>query len=189
MQTDPQMEWPEEQGPQTNVLGVVGFGLSFCLSPLGLLVSLVALTKQPRGFAVAGTAIGVLGTLVWGCAGFVYVKFGDAFVKTYEVMAEYEQMKAAVAVHASSHDGALPEDLAGVGLRPEALKDPWGNDYKYERTEDGKSWTLTVASFDGQFGTADDLVLTSSMSMDEVQGAISRMMEAHFGVKGGSTAP
>ena len=56
--------------PPANNLGLAGFitsilGLVSCgvLSPVGLLLSLIGLTKQPRGFAVAGTVIGLIGTV------------------------------------------------------------------------------------------------------------------------------
>lgn len=58
------------QPQQSNGLGVAGFvisliGLLLCggfLCPLGLLLSFIAMFKEPRGMAVAGFLIGLLGT-------------------------------------------------------------------------------------------------------------------------------
>src|SRR3954471_6265213 len=62
--------------PPSNNLGLAGFvtsllGLLSCgvLSPIGLLLSLIGLTKQPRGFAVAGTIIGLIGSVFLAVAG------------------------------------------------------------------------------------------------------------------------
>src|SRR5687767_6263757 len=61
---------------EKNVLGIVGFvtsilGLLTCgvLAPIGFVLSLLAITKRPKGFALAGTVIGLLGCLLllfWG---------------------------------------------------------------------------------------------------------------------------
>lgn len=45
----------------------------------------------------------------------------------------------------------LPAMKGGKG----ALKDPWGNEYKYEKK--GKAYSVTSAGPDGQFGTDDDI--------------------------------
>src|SRR5437773_6109506 len=66
--------------PPTNGLGVAGFvtsliGVVTCgfLSPIGLLFSLVGLTRRPRGLAIAGTVLGALGSLWLFVAGFAMV--------------------------------------------------------------------------------------------------------------------
>ena len=54
----------------TNTIGLFGFivaltGLLCCVTfPIGLILSLIGLRKPPRGFAIAGTVIGSLGTVV-----------------------------------------------------------------------------------------------------------------------------
>lgn len=56
--------------PQSNGLGVAGFVISLLgflscgvISPLGLILSLAGLSKEPRGLAIAGTIIGGIGSL------------------------------------------------------------------------------------------------------------------------------
>lgn len=54
---------------QANDIGVAGFVLSLigfltcgCLSPLGLILSVAGLSREPRGLAIAGTVLGGLGS-------------------------------------------------------------------------------------------------------------------------------
>ena len=51
---------------QSNTLGVIGFilALTCCLAPMGLLLSLIAVFKPPRGFAIAGLIISGLITAI-----------------------------------------------------------------------------------------------------------------------------
>lgn len=57
---------------QSNSMGLAGFIISLVgwvscgvLCPIGLVLSLIGLRKQPRGFAVAGVILGGLGC-IWG---------------------------------------------------------------------------------------------------------------------------
>ncbi len=60
-------------GRESNGLGVAGFFISLIglvvptgiVALLGLLISLVALGRQPRGFAGLGVLIGLFGTFIW----------------------------------------------------------------------------------------------------------------------------
>src|SRR5215210_2130737 len=54
--------YPERR--PSNTLGIVGFVLAFCLPPIGLILSLAALARRPRGFAIAGVIIGLLGSVM-----------------------------------------------------------------------------------------------------------------------------
>ncbi len=64
----------EARGRPRNALGLVGFLISLIgvlggcvgavvVSPVGLVVSLAGLFRRPRGFAMAGVVLGLLGTL------------------------------------------------------------------------------------------------------------------------------
>jgi molecular chaperone DnaK len=60
---------PTPAPPPTNGLGIAGFVCSLVglcagglLSPVGLILSLVALGREPRGFAIAGVILGALGS-------------------------------------------------------------------------------------------------------------------------------
>lgn len=189
MHDQPAQTWSDQpQQPQgSNVLGIVGFVLAFCVSPLGLILSLVALAKPPRGFAVAGTVIGLIGTCVWALVGYGLFAGGGVFIKGFGLGTDYSVVQSQIAAYSGSHNGEIPADLATAGVPEGARKDPWDRDYKFERSEDGKSWTLTSASFDGQFGTADDAVFTSGMSQSDMQEVIGSTIENHM--KGGAATP
>ena len=59
--------------PESNGLGLaafivalVGFGTGGCLSFVGLIMGLIAMSRRPRGFAIAGVVIGFIGSFA-GC--------------------------------------------------------------------------------------------------------------------------
>lgn len=188
----PEMMWnepPRQAGP--NVLGIVGFVFSIlCVtSPLGLLLSLIALAKPPRGFAIAGTIIGLIGTAAIGIGSFALFAGGGAMIKGLQIAFRFEEVRQAAATYAASNNGQMPASLADLGLTGDRAKDPWGNEYRFERSEDGKTWTFTTAAFDGQFGTPDDGIFKSDMDQTAMQSAISRMMEAHFNPRSRSASP
>lgn len=62
---------PDLVPPRTSPLAVVGLVLAFLISPVGLVISIVALVRQRRGthggrgLAIGGVVVGVLGTVVW----------------------------------------------------------------------------------------------------------------------------
>lgn len=181
--------WSDQpQQPQSNTLGIVGFVLAFCVSPLGLILSLVALAKPPRGFAIAGTVIGLIGTVLWALFLMAMFVGGGAMFKGVELGFDHAAVDGQLKSYASSHDGEFPTDLVTAGVPEGARKDPWDREYAYARSEDGKSWTLTSASFDGQFGTGDDIVFRSGMSQSDVSDAIGKAMQGHFNKSGGAPA-
>jgi hypothetical protein len=58
------------QSPPTNAFGLVGFILSLAgfvfgglLCPLGLIFSVIGMKREPKGFAIAGLVIGIIGTV------------------------------------------------------------------------------------------------------------------------------
>ena len=142
-----------------NTLGLAGFICSLVglftggiLSPVGLIISLFALGKHPRGFAAAGLVLGILGS---GCLGMLFTgvfvsvlaALGLAAVVSVSAMeprldAAHELNDLSTAVHAYYDDHkALPEHL-GL-LVPEyyhpaqepgrdLLTDPWHKPYRYE---------------------------------------------------------
>lgn len=174
----------QDRGP--NVLGIVGFVLAFCLSPLGLLLSLIALASRPRGFAIAGVIVGLIGSSIWALFGVAAV--GAARSGVFQTFAEFQGARLKLDEYAQQNNGAAAPNLAAAGLSGDALVDYWGTPYGYEVGPDGKSWTFTVVGPDKTPGTADDLVLTSASSPDEVNRAIQGLMERSM--RGGaSSAP
>ena len=168
-----------------NGLGVAGFFLALIglfistgvVALLGLLVSLVALGRAPRGFAAMGVFLGLLGTVVWGVI-LIAVVLGAlgvgvaamvavvlAFVMTNPELIEFtrDMGDVGLAVLAYEDDrGALPPDLAGrLGLSVPTLTDPWGRPYRYELVSDSEfGFDVLSGGGDGAFGTADDLTMS-----------------------------
>ncbi|MCA9292625.1 MAG: type II secretion system protein GspG [Phycisphaerales bacterium] len=161
-----------------NSLGVAGFVVSLVgflscglLSPIGLILSLVALKKEPKGLAIAGVVLGalglcgmpiallfflplVLGLLVAaGATGLALALGGDQLM----AQAEMTYLHDRIGEYQQAH-GALPLLLTDLDPSPDAdaLTDPWGNDYVYVASPDG-TYKLSSMGEDGQAGTADDV--------------------------------
>ncbi len=166
-----------------NGLGVAGFFIAAIglliptgiVALLGLLVSLVALGKAPRGFAGMGVLIGLVGTAIWiaitGIAivgalaiGVAAVLFGSvAFVlmqpEIIEVSADMFNVTIAAYEYEDKH-GGMPEGLDSLGLSVSTTTDPWGNPYRYVITDDKLGFDVISSGSDGIMGTDDDLALS-----------------------------
>lgn len=158
--------------PPTNGLGVAGFAISLTglvacggfLSPIGLVLSLVALAKEPRGFAIAGSIIGLLGTAL---AITVILAFAGAigsfssggwfgwsptldsiYTATYEIDSHYAE-----------NSDTLPDDDEGSDMVASYL-DEWGKPIRYRATPGSGSnaYELYSAGPDGMFDTGDDII-------------------------------
>ncbi len=64
----PHMPPPPHPTSGENTVGLIGFIVSLiglvscgCLAPVGALISLAGMTREPRGFAIAGLVIGIVG--------------------------------------------------------------------------------------------------------------------------------
>lgn len=145
---------------------VLSFGL---LSPIGLLMSLIALKRAPRGLAFAGVVIGLVGSwwliligvLLLGALG-----VGAAAVAEHAGEAAREnalERGRALLETTSAHVEAreLREDrlLAFHEIRSMLgdVEDPWGSALRLELDE-GRARLLRSAGADERFGTSDDLV-------------------------------
>ncbi len=153
-------------GKPSNPIGIVGFVLAFCLSPIGLIISIVGLAKEPRGFAIAGVFVGLIGSVIWGILGFGIWMVGPIAMQIAEVVTDREEIGAAIARYQANNDGAMPDDLAALNLPAGVEMDPWGTEYRFEGRDDG-SWALIVAGPDGGFDDGEDAVLESSMGPNE----------------------
>ncbi len=171
-----------------NGLGVAGFFIAAIglliptgiVALLGLLVSLVALGRAPRGFAGMGVLIGLVGTAIWMAitgivivgalaVGVAAVLFGSvAFVlmqpEIIEVSADMFNVTIAAYEYEDKH-GGMPEGLDSLGLSVSTTTDPWGNSYRYVITDDELGFDVISSGSDGIMGTDDDLALSE---MDRV---------------------
>lgn len=167
---------------EKNVLGIVGFALSFCTGPIGLIISLIALTKRPKGFAIAGVIISlistaVLGTVVFGGVWFAK-KFGAHMMAVADLGKDFMDIQQSVSAY-HAQNGAYPPDLATAGVSGGALEDTNGMAYGYAVKADGTGWTLTWAGMDQQMGTGDDLVVDGSSSQNQMQATFNDYFEQH----------
>ncbi|UUO08938.1 hypothetical protein M4951_11610 [Blastopirellula sp. J2-11] len=152
-----------------NSMGVFGFfvslfGLVFTLgaiSPVGLLISLMALFHPRRGFAVAGVLFGLMGTaLIAAIVGTATVA-ADAYHHYAHEMPQIEQTLAhldeAIVVIETDRQakGELPEGVDGNKLVL-PITDAWEQSLRYE-PEDSGQYAVRSAGPDQQFDTPDDL--------------------------------
>lgn len=182
---DYQKPMPGEGRPQSNVLGVVGFILAFCVSPLGLLLSLIALRKPPRGLAIGGVVVGLLGTAVWGVFIAGGVMFGKYAMNAVEGVADYQAIRTAMTTYHQSND-AYPTSLDALSsLTADEKNDPWGTPYKLVVKADGSGWELVSAGIDMTFDTPDDITLAGDLTEQEVGNRIGESIQRHFENKQG----
>lgn len=165
-------QFPAEPAPSGNPLGVVGFVLAFCLPPIGFLLSLIALFKRPRGFAIAGLIVSLFTSAIVGAiiGGGYYV--WPAFEAVTEVVGDTSTIIGAIEKYERNNNGAPPANLSALGLDSSTLTDPWGTPYLYEVNADGTSWTLKVAGPDGGFDDKDTATITSGMQPNEIGNAV-----------------
>ncbi|MHC5022347.1 MAG: type II secretion system protein GspG [Planctomycetota bacterium] len=185
---------PAAPAAQSNGLGIAGFvcslvGLLFTgglLSPIGLILSLVALGRQPRGFAVAGLVLGLLGMCGWGLAWLVagaaiLAALGMAVAavalaaiaepQKAEVTADMVIMAATIEAE-RDRTGTVPLDLDGIGLEGNMLIDPWGNPYRLVVDADGRDFDILSDGQDGQANTPDDISFHNLDALWESPGAV-----------------
>lgn len=167
--------------PESNALGLAGFivslvGLASCglLSPIGLILSLIAVFRVPRGFAIAGLVLGLIGsfwmTLLIGGLGIaaIVALAGGLIAGRGPLEATFDGwlMEEAIEDYVEAR-GVLPTSIDEVpGLESGTLLDRWGRPYRVEI--DHRAWELIVIS-DGPDGVADsddDIRLTFDLDDD-----------------------
>jgi hypothetical protein len=151
----------EEPKSKSNTLGLVGFILAFCVSPIGLLLSLIGLTKSPRGFAIAGVIVGLIGTAIWAVVGYGFYVAGTAAIQAKKSADALTAVQVALE-SSKTPAGEYPADLTGISGNTDA----YGNAFDYERAPDTKGYLLTSKGKDGQRATADDVSTMQGMPGD-----------------------
>ena len=162
---------------ETNGLGIAGFICSLLglftvglLCPIGLLLSLIALGRRPKGFAIAGVILGLLGSclgllvlLLFGGAAILAFLGLAAFILTqsekFEITADMVMTTAMVQKY-EQQNGELPANLDLVDIDKSNRLDPWGNEYDYRLIDEEPGFDLVSAGMDGLFDTEDDVLLS-----------------------------
>lgn len=142
-------------GLVTSILGILTCGV---LSPISLLLSLFGLTKKPKGMAIAGTVISLIGVILLATVGYTVVK-GLLLARDVGVpmaATTFKVMEAKLKIE-SDRDAnkALPDDAQGNALIA-GVKDGWEHPFQYKRIDD-THYEIRSAGPDGQFNTADDM--------------------------------
>lgn len=170
---------------ESNPLGLAGFVVSLVglcsggvLSPIGLILSIIALGKRPKGFAIWGVVLGALGSCgillaivlvpialagVLAAAGLAGI--GAALASSSGPEIETQIDTAFLSINLQEYErknGRYPETLdvglsqlrADSGLR----KDHWDRPYAYQVAPDGSAYWVYSLGEDGLDGTADDIV-------------------------------
>jgi hypothetical protein len=168
---------------ESNGLGVAGFFIALIglfiptgiVALLGLLISVAALARPPRGFAAMGVVIGLFGTVLWLvitslvvvgglAAGVVAILVAAAmFIMTQPEIIEVTSDMFNVTISAVEYEeehGNLPGDITALGLGVTTLTDPWGNPYRYRLADHDPGFDVISNGADGQADTHDDLALS-----------------------------
>lgn len=155
----------------TNGVGTFGFIISLVgllltcgfLSPLGLLISFFGLFKAPRGLAIAGTVLGLVGSGVLATFGMAMLGVVMLAVGVGQA-AMIEQTKATI----SSARGVIEQHRADMGQLPDGVegnklilqfKDAWKRDLHYEGEQGASKFVIRSAGMDGKLNTEDDVVV------------------------------
>lgn len=156
-----------------NGLGVAGFILSIfslltcgLLSPIALMVNLVALFRAPRRFAFAGMLISLLGTLwisMWFVGEMVEVNVArhraQRAQETAVTKTSLEKTKELIEEFREDNGSRLPEPIEGNRIAI-LNKDAWGTELRYELEK--KTYAIRSAGPDRQWDTKDDIVKLTS---------------------------
>ncbi|MBX3413933.1 MAG: hypothetical protein KF708_14680 [Pirellulales bacterium] len=163
---------------ERNMWGIVGLTISVVglftlgiLSPLGLAASIAGMSRRPRGMALAGVVLGLVGTVLL----IVYtlprvippavreVGFGARANRAIADRASQDTwlLMRGVADQldaARPTNGDAPSQAAGDAAML-GRQDSWINVIRYARPDD-KTFEVHSAGPDRTFGTEDDIVIT-----------------------------
>jgi len=146
----------------SNPLGVIGFLTTFLscglLSPLGLLMSLIALGRAPRGFALVGTILSGVGTGLMVAGGMSGYEEASRHENRHNAQVTRTQLYQAQGIiqNESQSLEALPNGVEGNKAILH-LTDAWGNSLRYDLYDEG--YVLRSAGRDGRYESHDDLTI------------------------------
>lgn len=140
------------------IVSLVGFFLGCVLCPVGLLLSLIALFKAPRGFAIAGVILGLIGSII---PALVLFFFGFAIITAislgkpgFATIIAQQEARQRIDTLAAAAGNALPEDAEG-DLAIGGKMDGWGHPFRYRRLG-ATQFEIRSAGPDGILETSDD---------------------------------
>lgn len=161
----------QQAAPRANGFGITGFILSLValvggvcfgtlLSPLSLLLSLIGLRREPRGLAIAGTILSIIGILwlalwvvLFGSIAMVGLQGAGAIQDVFKDMRSAEGLYVQVDAFVAS-SGKLPTQAEVDAM---GVLDAKGHPFRI--TPSGSGFTLHNSGFDGIPNNQDDLEL------------------------------
>lgn len=162
--------YPTQPPASKNTLGLVGFIVSLVGSlgcglgaPIGLIISLIALRRQPKGFAIAGMIIGILGSIylvwmgMWVVSGLLDI--GRTINESARTVGAAQPARDAI-VAARNTSGSLPSEIEGNAIVSKHV-DAWQTPFRYKLV-DG-AFSIISAGEDKRFDTGDDVVFSPIM--------------------------
>lgn len=160
------------------IVSVTGLLLTFGLiCPLGILLSFFALFKKPRGLAVAGLLIGILGTALPLLAGFAIVKSHEVTEQRIQAQDKTEMVleKSLAEIERFRHEHQrVPAGIEGNKMVIKH-KDGWDRELRYEVYP--RKFIVRSAGPDGEFETADDRTRERTVSRAETSNLKDREIE------------
>ncbi len=168
-QTAPQSYVPKVlPPPQENGFGIAGFiasiiGVVTCgsLSIFGVILSTIGLKKEPKGLAVAGLILGLIGLVElvgFGFLAYAGYQTAQSVGSTFNQFANKAllQQKAMEVASKWEEDETLPSQADGDEIMS-STTDLWGNVIEYET--DGSTFSIRSPGQDGIAYNADDIVV------------------------------
>ena len=164
----PPSQFPTGAPQQTNGLGTAGFvvsliGLFTCgaLSIIGLGLSLFGLRKNPKGLAIAGVIMGLIGLVVLAITTVAVYRAVQMAGNLQTLLAEgisrsIAQNIASDVAEEWESTGQLPSDADGQSFI-NGKRGVLGDAFRYET--DGSSFSIRASGPDLEFDTADDMVV------------------------------
>lgn len=154
--------------PKENGLGIAGFivsaiGIVTCGVPsiFGVILSAIGLGKEPKGMAIAGLILGLIGLVELVGVGFLmFVGFQSA--QQFSQVIQQSVAEAQLESNANEigevweESGSVPSQEEGDELVANSF-DAWGNSVQYET--DGSSFSLRSPGQDRMLNTEDDVVV------------------------------
>ena len=174
----PPVKYPAKAPPQENGWGIAGFivsvaGLFLCGIPsiVGAMLSLIGLRKEPRGLAIAGFILGLLGVLeILVLSLFLFTAYrvaesGYGALRQTMIQTQLE-LEASVIGNEWESTSSIPTQAEGNELL-RGKRDMVGNSIVYET--DGESFSLRSAGPDGILETEDDTIVGPYRSVKAAQ--------------------
>lgn len=169
-QTPPPLSYQTPEPVPKNNLGLAGFIVSLVgfvgcgiLAPVGLILSVIGLKREPRGFAIAGTVLGALGSiLLVGLS--MYFVFGVRQLKnaaqtinqSARTMSTANQVRDVI-VASQTQPGTWPGEVEGNAIASRYI-DAWQTPLRYKAVQG--AFSIQSAGKDKVFDTQDDLVMS-----------------------------